>query len=523
MKFNYLEITGFKNAQKTRRFEFGAKNHILGDNGKGKTSIGEAIVFCLFGTSYNGEVRRNDDLINFSSEEAQVELGFQDDYGNNHVLKRVKNKQSQRIELDGREECTQSDVNAIVGDPDFFLSMFNLSYFNDLLDAKERRALFLKYSPVVDMVGLFRGFADESLIDKYEIQLHQPSDYRRLNKMRSETERIIGEHKHEIQILQQQDVSESSARKQFESNKVEELKKVEKALQEAYSELSKIVVQPVISPNSDPENIETQKMLNSLSFMSEPSFVDVSANESCPVCYSRITDDHRSNIKDYQQKEIDKVVEHNEKAAQVRVLLTEKQNKRLKEIEDHNSQVYYNMAEKNRLEGNIYQLTQAKSQLESSACPFEAQQSQRKARLETLDKNIKGLEAQYHELEVVCAAMSPSSGIFRRAVEVKAEYLKNEFTRCSIVLERLRKNGDSEECFDIFFDDKPYRRLSYSEKILCSMEIAKFLRTKSEKNIPMFVDNAESISKIPPNLIEGVEQLFLCVVVKDSELSCTSV
>ena len=518
-----MEITGFKNAQETRRFEFGAKNHILGDNGKGKTSIGEAIVFCLFGTSYNGEVRRNDDLINVLSDEATVELGFRDDYGNNHVLKRTKSKQSQQIELDGREECTQSDINAIVGEPDFFLSMFNLIYFNDLLDARERRALFLKYSPIVDMVGLFRGFADESLIDKYEIQIHQPNDYKRLNKMRNDTERIIGEHRHEIQILQQQDVAETATRKQFELNKNEELYKIEEALKVLDQRLSELVVQPLISVQADAANVEILTMLNSVSFMSEPSFVDLSTNESCPICYSSITEEHRAHIAEYQQKELEKAREHNSKVTQIRQILTEKQHQRLQEIEQHNKQAYADSAEKARLENEFNRLVQLKEQLTSSVSPFETQQNQRKNRLAYLNKSIGELQIQYSELESVCAAMSPSLGIFRKAVEVKADYLKNELKRCSMVLERAKKNGETEECFDIFFDEKPYRRLSYSEKMLCSMEIAKFLRNKSEKNIPMFVDNAESISKIPPELIEGIEQLFLCVVVKDADLSCTPV
>ena len=79
-----------------------------------------------------------------------------------------------------------------------------------------------------------------------------------------------------------------------------------------------------------------------------------------------------------------------------------------------------------------------------------------------------------------------------------------------------------EDCFEIFYDEKPYRRLSYSERVFCNLEIAKFLRKASKKNVPMFLDNSESISSIPKDYI-NCEQVFLCKVVPGQDLEVTIV
>lgn len=75
MKLISMELTGFRNYKEKHFFSFGvAANQILGDRGKGKTALGEAILWCLRGCDLQGNTTGiQKRLKNRGSKEIRVE------------------------------------------------------------------------------------------------------------------------------------------------------------------------------------------------------------------------------------------------------------------------------------------------------------------------------------------------------------------------------------------------------------------------------------------------------------------
>ncbi|QQZ64613.1 AAA family ATPase (plasmid) [Paenibacillus sonchi] len=57
MKLIKVDIQGFKLYKESQSFSFGMANHIIGGHGEGKTTLGEAIIWCLKGCDTKGSVK----------------------------------------------------------------------------------------------------------------------------------------------------------------------------------------------------------------------------------------------------------------------------------------------------------------------------------------------------------------------------------------------------------------------------------------------------------------------------------
>ena len=110
-------ISGFKNVNEPQTFDLSNKVLITGDNRVGKSTIGEAIAFCFFGSSMKGETKRVEDIINTDSSEAVVEIHLSDDSGSEYAITRRKNRKDQSVAVNG-VDVPQSQISQIAGDID---------------------------------------------------------------------------------------------------------------------------------------------------------------------------------------------------------------------------------------------------------------------------------------------------------------------------------------------------------------------------------------------------------------------
>ncbi|SMB96801.1 AAA domain-containing protein [Thermanaeromonas toyohensis ToBE] len=151
-----LVLENFKGTRQAS-YEFGRVNEITGDNGTGKTTIAEAIVFALFGTTLSGS-NKTEALILQGEEKCSVSIAFVDGAGREHVLTRIRGKSKQlSLTLDGRA-VTQPDVDAMIGDRKAFMAAFWPTYVLGLSDA-EARELF---------VGLLQSVPFEKVLEQME-------------------------------------------------------------------------------------------------------------------------------------------------------------------------------------------------------------------------------------------------------------------------------------------------------------------------------------------------------------------
>ena len=141
-----MTISGFKCYQEPTELVFGNPTTITGGNGRGKTSVADAIAFAVTGLPFFGE-RGIDKLHNEVQPEVYVSLRFLDETGMPHELTRTRHKNRMSIHYDGYE-VRQLDLTDMFGERDVFLSIFNPLYFIEEL-GDEGKNLLEMYLPMI--------------------------------------------------------------------------------------------------------------------------------------------------------------------------------------------------------------------------------------------------------------------------------------------------------------------------------------------------------------------------------------
>jgi DNA repair exonuclease SbcCD ATPase subunit len=131
-------MQGFKNRVAKEEFELSLHTLITGDNGKGKTSIGESITWGFFGSNLWGNDRSDAKLINKDASITEIEIDFRAD-GVKHNIIRRKKKKDVDVYLDDEKITTEALLNKLDLDKKTFITIFNPVYFSGMepKDAKE--------------------------------------------------------------------------------------------------------------------------------------------------------------------------------------------------------------------------------------------------------------------------------------------------------------------------------------------------------------------------------------------------
>ena len=122
-----MTVSGFKCYEEPTEITFGNPTIVTGGNGRGKSSLADAIAFAITGLPFFGE-RGIDRLHNETNPDLQITMRFTDDTGRAHELTRSRQKDRMSITYDGYA-IRQTDLNEMFGERDVFLSIFNPLYF----------------------------------------------------------------------------------------------------------------------------------------------------------------------------------------------------------------------------------------------------------------------------------------------------------------------------------------------------------------------------------------------------------
>ena len=141
-----LMLSGFKSYEEPTELVFGNPTVITGGNGRGKSSIADAIAFAVTGCSFFGE-RGIDRLHNENNPDAAIRMCFVDETGTLHELNRTRRKNRMTITYDGYE-IRQLDLADLFGERDVFLSIFNPLYFIEEL-GEDGKKLLERYLPTI--------------------------------------------------------------------------------------------------------------------------------------------------------------------------------------------------------------------------------------------------------------------------------------------------------------------------------------------------------------------------------------
>lgn len=161
-----MTVSGFKCYQATTELEFGSPTVITGGNGRGKSSVADAIAFAVTGLPFFGE-RGLDRLHNEVNPDVRVAMRFVDEAGKPHELVRTRQGNQMRITYDGGE-IRQLDLNDLFGERDVFLSILNPLYFIEEL-GNDGKNLLERYLPELPMEAVLKQLpADLAFVLKDE-------------------------------------------------------------------------------------------------------------------------------------------------------------------------------------------------------------------------------------------------------------------------------------------------------------------------------------------------------------------
>ena len=141
-----LMLSGFKSYEEPTELVFGNPTVITGGNGRGKSSIADAIAFAVTGCPFFGE-RGIDRLHNENNPAVAIRMCFVDETGTLHELNRTRRKNRMTITYDGYE-IRQLDLADLFGERDVFLSIFNPLYFIEEL-GEDGKKLLERYLPTI--------------------------------------------------------------------------------------------------------------------------------------------------------------------------------------------------------------------------------------------------------------------------------------------------------------------------------------------------------------------------------------
>ena len=163
-KLQYVQLTGmtlsgFKCYPNKTDLTFGNPTVITGGNGRGKSSIADAIAFAVTGLPFFGE-RGIDRLHSEQNPDLFIALRFLDETGQSHELTRTRQKNRMTITYDGAE-IRQLDLTDLFGEKEVFLSIFNPLYFIEEL-GEDGKKLLTRYLPPISHEDILAQLSEQT-------------------------------------------------------------------------------------------------------------------------------------------------------------------------------------------------------------------------------------------------------------------------------------------------------------------------------------------------------------------------
>lgn len=349
-----MTLSGFKCFEDTASFDFGDTTFITASNGRGKSSIADAVAFAFVGTPFFGD-KGLDRLQNMNMQEMTVSVDFVDDNGKSHNLTRMR-KRDTSIVYDGIT-VRQSDLNKVFGGKDIFLSILNPLYFINVL-GEGGKGMFEKLLPVVkheDVMAALSPYSREvlegqSLLSPEVFIKNRRGELKELNDdlityrgqkelldsqreerriKREELKASIDDISHEMEelsMLRDEGRDMGEEKKMLENLRKEradllseatdsghdkEIQKLMEEIKETEKSMAKQAAQQYQSQfTARIAEAEAQmKALRTEFNRQKNALVDVVVGYKCPVCATVVTKENAAAIREEMQKKLSAVVD----------------------------------------------------------------------------------------------------------------------------------------------------------------------------------------------------------------------
>ncbi|OLN23877.1 hypothetical protein BTO30_02750 [Domibacillus antri] len=475
--FEYIKMKNFKNHADFSS-NMGAITNIYGRNGAGKSSIGDAVTWLLYGTDQMGsklEVKPIDQPDAETAVTLKILVA-----GKEVLLGRAQNKTAKYFINEVPEKATAfNEYVETLFDKDLFLSMFNPIYFFTQ-NWKEQRAQVLRYVDEPLNSEVFAEMAEiQAKLLQEHLKKHSLDDLEKVHKDRFKKRDVDYTKANErLATLQEQLEKEQEGKESIDLTaikaEIDSLAKERDSLDEEYHKASAAIQKRnALLSQIDFKREEAMKQMKALeSIKKEP------IEENCRTCGQGLNEEAINAVKQDMKKRFSEGVERG-KQLQAELNVLKEQLEELPEVE-------------------MIDTRKKSAELDERIYPLMAKRdaAARIGRLETeiwlASENKANVLKERNESQELIDSIK----VFRnKQAEVMVKKVDSLFTTISVRLFEQLKNGEMKETFEIEMDGKPYSKLSTAEKIKCGLEMVEVLSRQSGVIVPTFVDNAESILK----------------------------
>lgn len=535
-----MTISGFKSYQEPTELSFGNPTTITGGNGRGKTSIADAIAFVVTGQPFFGE-RGIDKLHNEIQPDVFISLRFVDETGTTHELTRTRRKSRMVINYDGYE-IRQMDLSDMFGERDVFLSIFNPLYFIEEL-GDEGKNLLETHLPMISHEAVLSNLSDPVRAALEGVKILSPDSFLKgkREEVRKLEERMIYLRGQKDQAAAQDNErkklsTELSDRCSLLETKLRGLEEkrfagldpaqVEARLVELSARYGEVVQDSSSTAEIDAQILSlNQKLAQRRAEQYQSKYAQAMANAgakvtelgkqyrreaqimkafvpgvACPTCRRPVTEQNLSEVQGALQKVIDAIVaDGQEQQAQL---------KELQEL-DTKAQAVFGQFQTDNLREEIQRLSacleygnlsQQKYE-QMNGCRADLLQCQAQLRAaeaapaqkpEDFDSQIAYAQQEVKNLKVLISNVI----IYTRVrAELTFETLKMNKVAISLY-DVMKTTGEQKAAFKFTYNGRRYDRLSLSEKIRAGMEVSELVKRLTGRNYPVFVDNMESVDDL---------------------------
>ncbi len=469
-----------------KEVHFSPVTAIYGHNGAGKSTLAEAVVWCLYGTDILGKSKQDENLMRMGTKSMAVAVTSVNEAGKTMTVSRARSsKRASAMTVNGSRP-KPGQVEGWFGTVSEFLSVFFPGYFSSL-EPKEAKLILAKCVPDVpkeDVLARMNADAAELLAhDKFAMGVESADiAMKRVRDDIAELEKSITRYEGEMDAYQaviergvpKPFVSEITDEmlNQFEASK-RELAKYEVGFENRDQQLQALLAQHT-------SLADTYRTLKT-------SVPKVDTN--CPTCGQKLPAARAQEIRQQvalKQKGIlrnlEQIVAEGKKVkAEIERLKALPQTHEVDPSLEH----FIQQMEKQQRDERQLQIAH-----EAMIQTYQlAKENVTRTRQSIVDEQSQ-LEANLRKLK----ALQDFRFEYVRAQHAK---LNNLFEHVHIhLMDWNKETGEIRESFRIEWKGRPYRLLSFSEKIRCDLEIGRVLSHAKGEAMPVYVDNAESVQDL---------------------------
>ncbi|KPV45679.1 AAA family ATPase [Alicyclobacillus ferrooxydans] len=485
MRIESITLENFR-CHEHMEFQFSPVTAVYGHNGAGKSTLAEAVVWCLYGTDILGKSKQDENLMHIGAQSMAVAVTFVSSGGQSLTVSRIRSgKRASAITVNGsRPKAGQ--IEGWFGSVSEFLSMFFPGYFSSL-EPKEAKIILSKCVPEVskdDVLARMNADSAELLAhDKFAMGI-ESADFamKRVRTDIAECEQSLTRFEGEL------DAYESVIARGEPSPFVS---KIPSETMAQYEAIKQDMVRHEVNFGNREARLDAllaqHKSLADSYRMLKASIPK--ADTHCHTCGQTLPID--------QAEQIRQQVALKQTGIQRNLAQIVAEGKRVKaEIEHLNALPKIPEMDPNG-EALVKQVEKQLRDEEQLKIAHEAMRRTVQMAKENIAQTKQCMVEERTHLEALRRKLKALQDFRFEYVRAQHDKLNGLFGHVRIhLMDPNKETGEIRESFRIEWKGRPYRLLSFSEKIRCDLEIGRVLAEARGEVIPVYIDNAESVQNL---------------------------